>query len=71
MRLKYAGGKGPIEVCKDPVEAVRLLAQVMPIGGSAHMLATYTAMLRIRNELAPAASRFSVLGRNLRHGQRG
>ncbi len=67
LRLKYAGKRG-VRVCEDPADAVRILAEVTPAGGSAHMLATYTAMLAIRNVLAPAQGRFSALGKGLRHG---
>ena len=67
LRFKYAGKRG-VRVCEDPVDAMRLLAEATPSGGSAHMLATYTAMLAIRNVLVPAAGRFSALGKGLRHG---
>jgi UDP-N-acetylmuramyl tripeptide synthase len=67
LRFKYAEKRG-VRVCEDPVEAVRLLASLAPNGGSAHMLATYTAMLQIRTVHAPALGRFAALGRGLRHG---
>jgi UDP-N-acetylmuramyl tripeptide synthase len=67
LRFKYAEKRGVL-VCEDPVAAVRLLAKLAPVGGTAHMLATYTAMLAIRDVLVPSAGRFSALGRGLRHG---
>jgi UDP-N-acetylmuramyl tripeptide synthase len=67
LRLKYAE-TADVCVCVDPVEAVHLLAQATPIGGPASMLATYTAMLAIRNAFAPPGSRFALLGKELRRG---
>jgi UDP-N-acetylmuramyl tripeptide synthase len=67
LRFKYAGKHG-VRVCEDPVDAIRLLAELTPADGSAHMLATYTAMLAIRNVLVPSRGRFSTLGKGLRHG---
>jgi UDP-N-acetylmuramyl tripeptide synthase len=69
LRLKYAGVEARnLRVCHDPAEAVSMLAHRAPGTGAAHMIATYTAMLQIRNAFAPAHDRFASLGRRLGHG---
>jgi UDP-N-acetylmuramyl tripeptide synthase len=68
LRLKYAGVDGcNLRLCPDLAGAVRALAQRAPGKAVAHMFATYTAMLEIRNAFAPADDRFAGLGRRLRH----
>ena len=68
LRLKYAGVDARnLRICPDLSEAVRALAQSSPGKAVAHMFATYTAMLEIRNAFAPAHDRFAGLGRRLRH----
>ncbi len=67
VRLKYAGiGKDRMQVCPDLDEAVGALSHDACSGRSAHMLATYTAMLEIRDSFAPADDRFAGLGRRMR-----
>lgn len=67
VRLKYAGvAERDLRVCRDPVQAVRMLAALAPSSVGAHMFATYTAMLEIRNAFAGARDPFAGLGRGLR-----
>ncbi len=66
VRLKYAGLDGPrLKLCRDPVKAVAMLSLLAPDPAAAHMFATYTAMLEIRNAFAPASDQFARLGRRL------
>jgi lipid II isoglutaminyl synthase (glutamine-hydrolysing) len=68
VRLKYALlRKTPALKENDPAEAVRLLARLTPPHGTSHVVATYTAMLAIRNAFAHNGDRFSSLGVRLGH----
>jgi UDP-N-acetylmuramyl tripeptide synthase len=68
VRLKYAsaGGAGA-RVENDPAEAVRLLARMTPRHSTSYVVATYTAMLAIRNAFMHRGDRFSRLGVGLGH----
>ena len=68
VRLKYAGvDPKRLSVSRDPASAVRALARLTPRGARSHVLATYTAMLEIRNAFAPTDDPLSALGWRLRH----
>ena len=68
VRLKYAGvARNRLTVCRDPARAVRSLADLMEPGETVHQLASYTAMLEIRDSLVPSDARFAHLGKELRH----
>jgi UDP-N-acetylmuramyl tripeptide synthase len=63
MRLKYAGlAPRPSLVENDPAEAVRTVARMTPLHRTSYVVATYTAMLAIRNAFAGRDDRFSRLG---------
>lgn len=69
LRLKYAGVPADdILVERDVSAALRALVRDMPPGGLAHALATYTAMIAIRNAFAGDGSTFTHLGRLMRRG---
>ncbi|HEY3317056.1 MAG TPA: MurT ligase domain-containing protein [Coriobacteriia bacterium] len=69
LRLKYAGVPAEgIVVERDPGTALRELVRDMPPGGLAYALATYTAMIAIRNAFAHDGSTFAHLGRLMRGG---
>jgi lipid II isoglutaminyl synthase (glutamine-hydrolysing) len=69
LRLKYAGiEERHVELCRDPANGFKQLARRLPLGGSAHMLATYTAMIRIRRAHAKGRDSLAQLGRQLRYG---
>ncbi len=66
LRLKYAGAAPErVAVESDPHEAVQALMALTPAGGTAHIVATYTAMLDIRRDLVNSGDHLSRLGRSL------
>lgn len=69
VRLKYAGVReSMLNICKDPARGLGLLAEQLPAGGSAHMLASYTAMLEMRGAHQAGRGALAHLGRQLRYG---
>lgn len=68
VRLKYAGlDAAHLSISRDPVDAARMLAGRVAPGACGHILATYTAMLEIRNAFSAKGDPLSQLGRQLRH----
>ncbi len=66
LRLKYAGAAPErVAVSPDPRDAIRTLMALTPAGGTAHVIATYTAMLDIRRDLVDPGDHLSRLGRSL------
>jgi UDP-N-acetylmuramyl tripeptide synthase len=66
LRLKYAGlDRSRLRLFRDPAEAVALLASLAADRTEAHMFATYTAMLEIRNAFAAAGDPLAGLGTRL------
>jgi lipid II isoglutaminyl synthase (glutamine-hydrolysing) len=49
LRLKYADRRSDVE--EDLLEGVERLLDIVPTGGSAYILPTYTAMLQLRDKL--------------------
>lgn len=69
LRLKYAGVPAErITIERDVGTALRRLVEDLPPGGLAHALATYTAMIAIRNAFVTEGSTFTHLGRLMRKG---
>jgi lipid II isoglutaminyl synthase (glutamine-hydrolysing) len=69
LRLKYAGVPAEsIAIERDPAKAVRDLVRDMPADELAYALATYTAMIEIRNAFARSGDGFTRLGRLMRRG---
>jgi UDP-N-acetylmuramyl tripeptide synthase len=68
VRLKYARLRtAPTHKERDPAAAVRLLARLTPQHRTSYVVATYTAMLAIRNAFVRRHDRFSFLGARLGH----
>jgi lipid II isoglutaminyl synthase (glutamine-hydrolysing) len=69
LRLKYAGmAAGDVVVERDPIAAVRRLVERTPVGQTAFVLPTYSAMLEIRNTFSRRGDRFARLGRVMKRG---
>lgn len=63
VRLKYAGIPTTAELLEnDPAEAARAVARLTPPHRTSYVVATYTAMLAIRNAFARSSDKFSHLG---------
>jgi UDP-N-acetylmuramyl tripeptide synthase len=65
LRFKYAGARlDRVHVASGTADAVRRLVSLTPAGATAHIVATYTAMLDVRRLLVGGDGPLSRLGRS-------